>query len=446
VDRLATLQQLPRVRIEQEFAELQPHNPPPPPPPPPRRLARAERGQANREETFLQFLWIFLTTLSHSQRILQQSTMTDVKPPSGRTIVLELQREMESRLYPLMYRTLPPSVYHVYLHPDDYAQVHPVQAAIIADAQQALNTRVDEINRRSRWTRLMLEKRAPIEVPAGGWEIYLHPETNGELAAGELGIESRLVLPVARRFEGGTATTVIARTTVTGTLRKTTSETREAQPAEAPVRLKAAPTPDARPPATSTPARADVSRTGDVIPDTVTAQQSGSGASVATPSARIAHLTYADEAGTHAYAMRKDLISIGRGGSAHWVDVQVVGSTRVSREHCRIRRTADGRFFLQDVSTWGTSVDGRRIEPFVRQQDGRLEEVGHEHLLASPTRIQLADAVIIEFSLEPSQAPALPKPALSQPALSQPALSQPASPKPASQQTASDHTASEPLL
>jgi len=99
--------------------------------------------------------------------------------------------------------------------------------------------------------------------------------------------------------------------------------------------------------------------------------------------------------------VRKDLVSIGRGGSAHWVDVQVVSSPRVSREHCRIRRAADGRFFLQDVSTWGTSVDGQRVDPFVRQQEGRLEEVGHEHPLTGPTRIQLADAVVIDFALEP---------------------------------------------
>jgi pSer/pThr/pTyr-binding forkhead associated (FHA) protein len=98
--------------------------------------------------------------------------------------------------------------------------------------------------------------------------------------------------------------------------------------------------------------------------------------------------------------MPKDLISIGRGGSAHWVDVQVVSSTRVSREHCRIRRTDDGRFFLQDVSTWGTSIDGTRVTPFAQQIDGGVEETGHEHLLTSPAHIQLADAVTIEFTVE----------------------------------------------
>ena len=96
--------------------------------------------------------------------------------------------------------------------------------------------------------------------------------------------------------------------------------------------------------------------------------------------------------------MRKDLITIGRGGSAHWVDVQVTSGTRVSREHCRIRRHEDGRFFLQDVSTWGTSVNGQRVTPFVRPSTtGQPEETGQEHELPREARIQLADAVLIDF-------------------------------------------------
>ena len=336
--------------------------------------------------------------------------MTDVKPPSGRTIVLELQREMEARLYPLMYRTLPPGVYHVYLHPDDYRQVQPISAAIIADAEQALSARVDEMNRRSRWTRLMADKQAPIEMPPGGWEIHLHPETNGELAQGEFGIESRLLLPPPRRFEGGTATTLIAKTTVTGTLRRTTSDVQIA-PASLPAAVGRVPLdPPAMPgpggpgpqPGPGGPGlQAVMAGPGlQAGGDTATAKPLATSAphGVVTKTAR---LTYVDDSGTHDFVVRKDLISIGRGGSAHWVDVQVVSSPRVSREHCRIRRAPDGRFFLQDVSTWGTSVDGQRVDPFVRQQEGRLEEVGHEHPLTGPTRIQLADAVVIDFALEP---------------------------------------------
>jgi pSer/pThr/pTyr-binding forkhead associated (FHA) protein len=112
----------------------------------------------------------------------------------------------------------------------------------------------------------------------------------------------------------------------------------------------------------------------------------------------VAHLAYVDEQGPHIFVMRKDVVSIGRGGSAHWVDVQVATGPRVSREHCRIRRADDGRFFLRDLSTWGTSVNGERVKPFVQTSPaGQLEETGYEHELPRDARIQLADALLIEF-------------------------------------------------
>ena len=117
--------------------------------------------------------------------------------------------------------------------------------------------------------------------------------------------------------------------------------------------------------------------------------------------AGTARLSYVDDEGPHLFVIRKDLISLGRGGSAHWVDVQVVTTARVSREHCRIRRAPDGRFFLQDVSTWGTSVDGQSVAPFARHTDGRVEQTGHEHELPGRAQIRLADAVVIDFKVEP---------------------------------------------
>ena len=78
--------------------------------------------------------------------------------------------------------------------------------------------------------------------------------------------------------------------------------------------------------------------------------------------------------------------------------MQIATGPRVSREHCRIRRAADGRFFLQDLSTWGTTVDGTRVPPYVRTSAaGQLEETGQEHELQQDARIQLADALLIEF-------------------------------------------------
>ena len=322
--------------------------------------------------------------------------------PSGRTIIFELVREMEERLYPLLYRVLPPRAYHVYLHPDDYREIETIAPVIAADAHRALTERVDTLNRRPRWHGLLLGKQPPIEPPSTGWEISIHPDANSELARGQIGIVSRLAVAATPTFEGGTPTTRIARTVVTGTLRRTTTREETAVP----------PVPQAVPSPVSTPLVSVAARlrddasAGQAAPSAVAgATGTALGADLsAEASAKVeaargfANLAYVDEQGPHLFVMRKDIVSIGRGGSAHWVDVQVATGPRVSREHCRIRRADDGRFFLQDLSTWGTSVNGQRVKPYVHTSPaGQLEETGQEHELPRDARIQLADALLIEF-------------------------------------------------
>ena len=317
--------------------------------------------------------------------------MKTSRPPSGRTIVLEILREMEERRYPLMYRTLPPSVYHVYMHPDDFREIEPIVPLIVADAQQGLNARVDELNRRSRFSQLVAGKEPPLDVPAGGWEVHVHAEANGELLPGELGIESRLSIPPPARYEGGAPTVRIGRTVVTGSVRRDVPAG-EPSAGSAP-RVPASPPPAAAQPALPGPAPAP--RPGETA---TAAAVTGTEERAVAPGA--ATLAYVDDEGPHVFVMRKDLISIGRGGSAHWVDVQLVAGARVSREHCRIRRAADGRYWLQDVSTWGTSIDGRQVTPFARQSADGVEQLGHEHALPPRCQIQLADAVRIDFAVE----------------------------------------------
>src|SRR5204863_200772 len=124
-------------------------------------------------------LWTFLGSFSGLYRIghgiLQQAPMTDVKPPSGRTIVLELQREMEARLYPLMYRTLAPGVYHVYLHPDDYSHVQPVAAAVVTGPRY----RPPLVHRRRRASCLCHSQGSRLDRPR--WERALGRRAGGEL-------------------------------------------------------------------------------------------------------------------------------------------------------------------------------------------------------------------------------------------------------------------------
>jgi pSer/pThr/pTyr-binding forkhead associated (FHA) protein len=104
-------------------------------------------------------------------------------------------------------------------------------------------------------------------------------------------------------------------------------------------------------------------------------------------------LLYRDDSGEHVHPISKDLTKIGRGGAEHWVDVMVTAGAQVSREHCRIRRDAVGRLFLQDVSTHGTFLNGVAVGKFV-DDDGTSE-----HELSHGASIRLADAVTIELLL-----------------------------------------------
>ena len=147
---------------------------------------------------------------------------------------------MEERLYPLLYRVLPPRVYHVYMHPDDYREIETIAPVIGADAQRALTERVDTLNRRPRWQGLLLGKQPLIEPPAAGWDISIHPDANSEIERGQIGIVSRLSVAAAPTFEGGTPTTRIARTVVTGALRRTTTREETVAPPGPPARQPAA--------------------------------------------------------------------------------------------------------------------------------------------------------------------------------------------------------------
>ena len=237
-----------------------------------------------------------------------------VRAPSGRKIWKAVRDELMLNLYPLPFSTIAPTVYHVYLHPDDFDTIDGVAARVVGQIQQALTAEVEKVNlglRRS--TRRVLsrlldrEELPPIEVPGSGWEVHLCADRNGELERGQIGIVSTLAMPAPAEY-AGTPTTRIVRSVVGGGRRTATSTTSEAGPAAAP--------PAATPGATrveparsaETPARSAESPRSAEIKD-------------ARDNRERARLTYEDQQGPHVFLMRKDSVSIGRGGSSAWVDV-----------------------------------------------------------------------------------------------------------------------------
>ena len=251
---------------------------------------------------------------------------------------------MEARLYRLRHARLPPAEYYVYLHPDDYAQIESLKPRIVRDIQECLNKRVARLNRQP-WWRAFVRRQPIIEIPPGGWAVHIRASDPTGLEPGDLGIDSRLSIPPVSDFEDGAATVRVTRTIVSGTGRSSVaSETREL------------------------PARAE-----SLVP------------TVESKPTEWPVIAYTDDTGPHVFEMRTPAVTIGRGGPGHQIDVVLVTSLDVSREHCRITRDADGRFFVTDLSSWGTFVNGQRVAEASQSAqagtqigDGTLIELGDQ--------------------------------------------------------------------
>ena len=70
----------------------------------------------------------------------------------------------------------------------------------------------------------------------------------------------------------------------------------------------------------------------------------------------------------------------------------------VSREHARIRRdSTSDRFFLIDLSTLGTTLNGRHVPKGFDEVDGTKRENGSETPLPDVANIGLAGTVFLDF-------------------------------------------------
>jgi pSer/pThr/pTyr-binding forkhead associated (FHA) protein len=116
----------------------------------------------------------------------------------------------------------------------------------------------------------------------------------------------------------------------------------------------------------------------------------------------LARIVYEDNAGRHSHDVVKDSVTIGRGGTAYPVDVRIVSSVDVSREHARIRRDpASGQFYLIDLSSLGTTLNGRHVPRGFDDSGGSKRENGLETLLPGQARIGLAETVYLDFEATP---------------------------------------------
>jgi len=282
------------------------------------------------------------------------STPAVRRPATARDIILEVVRNMREGLEPLHYTTLPPAIYHVYLHPEDFERLRGIFPRMQEETRQALDAEMAELNRGSLGERLKLARKPASKVvaPDGGWRIEFFENTDDDVEPGDIVIYSELALPAKTEYGAGSMTKRINTRRLAGEL---------------------------------TAAQKYEERLPETLPETKEMEA-------------YATIEYEDQTGRQTYRMNKNQIVIGRGGRDYWTDLKLTTLPDVSREHVRLRRDAQsGEFFIKDLSRLGTSVNGERIPTSVEYVDGEKRDKNVEVKLPATARIGLADVVFLSF-------------------------------------------------
>jgi hypothetical protein len=277
-------------------------------------------------------------------------------PATARDIILEIVRNMREGLEPLHYSTLPPAIFHVYLHASDMERLRGILPRIVDEARRALDAELENLNRASLGERLKLARRSEplIVAPEGGWQIRILEDTDEDAAPGDIAISSELALPAKDELGSGSMTKRIATRRMGGVESSKQSY-------------------DAAPPVPAAPA-ADAD------------------------AAAFAVIEYEDGTGHKTYRMTKDEIVVGRGGRDYWTDIKLETLPDVSREHFRLRRDpASGQFFLKDLSQLGTTIDGAKAPASMVVEAGQKRDRNLEAPVPARARIGLAGVVFLEF-------------------------------------------------
>lgn len=265
----------------------------------------------------------------------------------GRDIIAQVIENMRSQGEELRYSTIVPAAYDVYLHAADFQRLESLCDVIADQARRALDEELQLLNHESRVearVRQALHRpRLPYERAGPAWEIRLISDPNDELAPGDILVDSTLMLPENEVVSGSRTRRIVT------TRRGDRMESREAAP----------------------------------------------------QSPALATLTYRDENGDGIFRMEKPQVVVGRGGPGYWVDLKLRTVPDVSRDHLRLRYDdAERRFYIKDLSSLGTSVNGAPIPSSIELRNGEKVDRNVEVPLPPEAEIGLAGAVFIRFHAE----------------------------------------------
>ena len=297
---------------------------------------------------------------SHSLRVSQvherlsdsSQQKTATRRPA-RDIIEAVVDNMRRNLELLKYSTLAPSRYTVYLHATEFARLEGIIPILREQTTRALTDELQKLNHRPRllkWAdRWRRDSSLEVRNAAAEWQVDFLADPDGDMNDGDLLIDSELILPASPELGVGERTRRI--TTVHAGSRTSTRE------------------------------------------QTVNRAPTAAGA-------LFARIEFDDDAGHHVFEVVKDSTTIGRGGIAYPVDIRITSSPDVSREHARLRRDPQtGRFYLIDLSSLGTTLNGRHVPKGFDEVDGTKRENGAETALPDVAKIGLADTITLNFEV-----------------------------------------------
>ncbi|MBV9760000.1 MAG: FHA domain-containing protein [Acidobacteriaceae bacterium] len=242
---------------------------------------------------------------------------------SGSVITGELIRNMELGRFEMAFTVLMPCCFTVYLNPEDHTMLSGVFEMVVEDARRALCARVAELNApRSAFLKRRNKAAKEHKIACRDWMIEFLPDS--EVPMGGLEIHSELNESVQPGFRG-MKTTLTGREPSAG-LHRTTGQ------------------------------RSETRRPAEML---------------------YAEIRYEDDSGPQLYLVTQNRVRVGRGGDDQSMDLALYTNDEVSREHLTIRReAATGVFFVTDLSTNGTWLDGKRLRKGVEELLPNRAEIG----------------------------------------------------------------------
>lgn len=272
----------------------------------------------------------------------------------ARDLIAAVVDNMRRNLETLRYSTLAPSRYVIYLHPAEFARLEGIIPILQDETIRALREELQQLNNPTgvrRFSGRLFGGTSPkVQAAAGEWQVEFLADPDGDLAEGDILIDSELLLPAEPELGVGERTR-----------------------------------------------RITTSHTGENVTTTQERTVRTREASVPRPFAKI---TWEDQSGQHSYDIATDVVTIGRGGNTSPVDVKIASSVDVSREHARIRRdAATGQYFLIDLSSFGTTLNQRHVPRGFDEVDGVKRDNGTETPVPDGARIGLAETVFLDFTI-----------------------------------------------